>query len=561
MDFVGSSPTAEELQAVKSVIAGVIIAMRNYGLYPETHLICKKSIANVQARLVGFLNEHDHLRLDVEKDRLVFKEEVVYQGVSEEKSLAFWLFRDGIQWLELQKGLDIEEVRGFFTILNRYARMKEESEGDLVTALWEMNFPHLRYQATDLYWDAEPLVDFSLLSASGEDQHSLDQFLEEDNLSVSVAVPDMGRALWKLTPSEMNEIRRMIVEEEKRDGAEDVLDVVTVLLKNESEKENFSAVLEFLAEEFQDALGQGEFRFTSELLKKLMEVRRTGVTDKSWAGPLLDRFFLDISSSSVLGGLEQVWPVFNTLNSEEIKWLRETFYFLPSEAILALGPMLTQIQTFGAQRQLMQIIVTLARRNLAPLERLLKHPNEDLVQRLILILGHIKEDKVTELLFQMLGHPSGGIRMQTLKVLFAMDFQLLEKIFHLVEDESDAIRLLMLEGMGRRRDDRAERLLLDYLEKKRFQRTDRDHLLGCYRALGRCGSSRSVPFLRRTLFGRFWGLGLGNTVHREGALVALYGIRTLTAGSILEKASRSLSPVVWYAYRRATHMNRMETLR
>ena len=96
MDFIGSSPTAEELQAVKSVIAGVIIAMRNYGLYPETHLICKKSIVNVQARLVGFLKEHDHLRLDVEKGRLVFKEEVVYQGVSEEKSLAFWLFRDGI---------------------------------------------------------------------------------------------------------------------------------------------------------------------------------------------------------------------------------------------------------------------------------------------------------------------------------------------------------------------------------------------------------------------------------------------------------------------------------
>lgn len=68
-----------EAQAAKEAIVSFLIALKNYGLYPQSHAICKKSIAIVHSRLQDFLNSYHSLRLDVEKDRLLFKSQVVHQ--------------------------------------------------------------------------------------------------------------------------------------------------------------------------------------------------------------------------------------------------------------------------------------------------------------------------------------------------------------------------------------------------------------------------------------------------------------------------------------------------
>ena len=86
-----------EAQAAKEALTSFLTALKNYGLYPHSNAICKKSIANVHSRLQDFLNSYHSLRLDVENDRLLFKSQVVHQDPPEGDSLAFLLFRDGIK--------------------------------------------------------------------------------------------------------------------------------------------------------------------------------------------------------------------------------------------------------------------------------------------------------------------------------------------------------------------------------------------------------------------------------------------------------------------------------
>ena len=81
------------------------------------------------------------------------------------------MFRDGIQWLQFFEGFDFDDLKEFFKILKDYKTWNENADGDLVTALWEANFSKFRYRAADVYWESEPLINYSSLSTGDAENH------------------------------------------------------------------------------------------------------------------------------------------------------------------------------------------------------------------------------------------------------------------------------------------------------------------------------------------------------------------------------------------------------
>lgn len=64
--------TNKELQAVKDVIASLLVTLKNFGLYAENHAICRKCLNNAFKNLKAFENTYDSLRFDIEKERLIY---------------------------------------------------------------------------------------------------------------------------------------------------------------------------------------------------------------------------------------------------------------------------------------------------------------------------------------------------------------------------------------------------------------------------------------------------------------------------------------------------------
>ena len=80
-------------------------------------------------QLETFLQTHGNLRFELDKDRLIFQEETILTEPPEEGNLPFTLFRDGIQWLEFQDGIEAKEIEGFLRIINKYRHLSDEPEG------------------------------------------------------------------------------------------------------------------------------------------------------------------------------------------------------------------------------------------------------------------------------------------------------------------------------------------------------------------------------------------------------------------------------------------------
>ena len=346
----------------------------------------------------------------------------------------------------------------------------------------------------------------------------------------------------------------MILEEETRDCTEDVLEVLMIILKEQRDPKDFAVILDFLAEEFRYTLAQGEFSFARKLLENIRALQESHTPDKPWTRPLLDDFRQKISSPEVLGALEQAWPQVNVMDADRLEELRQALLLFPAEVILTLGPMLPNVGFPRIEQLLMDVIGVHAGRDLQPMEQLLDTAEEPLIRKLFQVLKNLHAQDPTAMLFGLTRHSSDAIRKDAINALVAREPQNLRKLFPLIEDPRLSIRSMICGHLGKRGNPLAEELLLDYLEHNRFQLKDRQHILACYRALGQCGSPRSLPFLKESLLKQDWKafLGIGGSLHRQGAALALLAMRNEEAArSTLRKASRSIFSGVRLAYRRA----------
>ena len=535
-----SGPTEEERQSAANVIAGLQLARKTYSLYAEDHINCKRAMERFWLQLGTYLQAHGNLRFELGRDRLIFKGEVIFSEPAEDGSLPFTLFRDGIQWVEFQDGIEAREVEEFLRILNKYRILTDEPDGDLVTAIWEARLPHIKYNVTDFFWGAETEGDFAPAPKREEKDSPLDQE-DEQEASESESITSIDPAMLEITPEEEAELQQMVRLEEKRNPSAEYLNAMLDTLLEYREEENYTSVLGALETAYHDSLAKGDFTVTLKILKGLHYVHKICESETNWAVPLIDNFLLTASSSQSLRPLQMAW---SDVDTTQIGKIREILMALKPEAIHTLGGILLQTQSLMLQKMLTDVILSLASRDLKPLVAMLGRPEEDLVRRLVSVLGLMDGERPTQILARMVRHSSASVREEAVKALLNRGPTSIRGLFHLIEDQSESVRRLVLRHMAKERNNVAEALLLGYLEKGEMERADEKHIIDCFRTLGRCGSARSIPFLRQTLIGRSWLPNLRSSAYRKGAALALGAMKMNGGWQVLEDASRSLKPGV-----------------
>ncbi len=515
-ETTNDSPSSEALEAVRGFMAAFANAVKSYSLYPETHTISEKLLSGLEISLTNFFQTSPNLKLDIEKERICFKGVEVYQQSGREDHLVTPIFRDGIIWIEFRKGATAAELSFLLGMLSEYRILTDESEGDLVTALWKKNLAHIHYEAAEVFWETEPKLDFSHFNVSGSsdkkshDSSGLSHGSATDEQqggsgdagnqsTVSIASTEVKRSLMQLTPGENEILQKLIIEEEHRNRSEDVLDVLLIILEDEDEEEEFGSILELLVQEFENILRHGEFQLAVKILSHLKKLSDGDAAKKIWRDPLIDQYFESISDSEVLEALKTYLPDFKSEDATRLKIFRQVLLMLRPKAVLTLGPLLSEVSSAALRRRLMEAIGILSKQDLNPLSQLLKAPDDLMVRRLVTIIGHLDGKDPQKLLLDMARHPSLDVRWEALKQLLKRNGCVQRSFFFLLEDPSDIIRREILSRLASERNRTSEDPLLEYLDQKAFNISDYDHILACYTALGKCGSSRSIPFLEATL--------------------------------------------------------------
>jgi hypothetical protein len=537
----------ETVKAAKNVVVSLSLALKKFSLYPEDHSHCQTAMVRVQQDLETFLDNQRKLVLGVEKDRILFEDKVIHEGEAREGDLAFALFRDAIYKLIFHKGIDSRQIELFIKILNQYRILPPEAEGDIVTALWEAQLPHLQYEADDRILEADLDVDLTQSAEDGtEESHfysTLEMLLDKEASPAGSHgdrdLPPLEGHAFQLTTEEVEILQEMVCREEDRDATQEILDMLADILKDQRDEEYFDVVLDYIEEELKTALGRKDFGIALRILKRLIQIRMLCKESSSWALSRINHFFLRVCEPDFLTPLQEVWP---TLSASEMGKLKLFLLLLPPKAIGALGARLLEAPSPAVHKMLAGVITSLASRDFGPLEKLLDTAEENLLCSLVSLFGLMTDAKSSQALIHMAHHPSERVRKEALSAVMARDIWVPDKLSSLMDDDNTFIRQLLIKYLGSRRSQTAEMLLLDYLRNRKYRNTDQEHLSACFRALGRCGQTQAIPFLRDTLLRGGWISRFRISALRGYAALALTELGTDKAKQVLEEGSQSWFP-------------------
>jgi len=560
MDTMVHSVLHGEQEAAVTVIGSLIRAIKTYALYPGGHEKRHDALERCHQDLSGFLKTHRQFRLEIGKDRLVFNGETLHSAPAEQGNLPFVFFRDGIETLIFYDGIDFGEVKRFIEILDAHWILKDEPEGDLVTALWDARLPHIRYVVSDLFWGTDPETELHAFSIGekSENKTVLSESRDADQVEASMGaggsgdekrgVEDSGIQGWiepidpdavDLTPEESRRLFEWTIQEEKKDPLTDFLNVLFDSLLEIRETKELEVFLDTLKTLFQNLILQRNWEKAFLLLKEVEEMTHRHTNPSNDYSTTVTAFFTDVSDWSVLSLMENA--LIET-PSGELAQIRKMLLSLPPRAIPALCRMLTPNLDLKARDMLTEVIEVLASRDVGPLASMLKNTEAPRLRRLVSILGRLKGATIDGILEDLIHHPSTVVRREAASAMLRQNPENIQKIFPLIDDDDESVRRLILGFLSRSRNPVLEDMLLEHLQSHGSRLEDKDHLVSCFKALGFCGSSRSIPFLEKILNTQTLRDVFRTSGRMQGALLALRAIGTPQAKELLEKASRRLHP-------------------
>jgi HEAT repeat protein len=531
-----STPASDD---ARKLFAYLLLAGRNLSLYPEGHSISLNSIRQLHGKLEAYILRHGDFRIEIGKDRVTCQDEMVYAGPSDEGSLAFILFRDGIRWLEFTGGISLEDLQEFLFIIHRHQSQSPEPAGDVVTAFWEARFASIQYEAVDIFPTLEPETDDIV---SGFQLGSARQEVGKESAPEDAGMPDgdpaIDPAALLLSPKEQALLQEMIFREETAPASAHLNMLLDSLLQYQDE-ESFRVILDVLAEEFTAFLASRDFQACLTILEGLRYIADSGKLKDPRVLSLLEAFFEAVSGSDHLQPLEEIWT---QITAQQAGILEHIFLRLRPSAVEPLMRLLMVHHQPDLQFIVEDAVRSLVVQDAHCLESLIRHSDERMVARLVPVLLKLDRSVSLEYLMRLAGHSSPPVRRLAVKGILQGRDVTASDIFKLIDDPDEAVRRMILRQLGHSRDEAAEALLVNYLQSSGDRPPQPEHILECFKALGKCGSMRSVSFLRETLLRRKWMAGLRKSAYRQGAALALAALKIPESRQVLEDAGRSLHP-------------------
>ncbi|MCF8036775.1 MAG: hypothetical protein K9K62_07875 [Desulfobacteraceae bacterium] len=550
-----TAPGKNQVHEAEQIVTRLLLAAKNLNLYPDDHAISRRSLRDLHEQLTAFINRYGDLSLEVFKTHLEYEGRQLLPGTDPEQNLAYLCYRDGIQWLIFSEGISATELEEFLKIINTHQVMEEETQGDIVTNLWEADLFNIQYRTNEKIWQNEPLLDLSSLDTAPRGEPFAAATGPESVESTSA----IDEELWRLAPEEIEKTQRMAAREESRDFNEDVFEVLLVILAEQRAHQDYAHLLEIIYECFVDELAKGDFPRICGFLQNFHATRRTYEADGHWALPYLDDFLHKISGPHGLVPLNTYLTKTYTQDSKQLEALKEMVGLLAPESILSIGPTLPKVQSSDARQAIVSALAGLAKTDLRPLIHLFRNSQTAVAAEAIVVLSEtitlLSETRSKEALAVLLEASRSDADSIRKSAVFALtkheNAEVYPRLIPFFGDSNAAIRKMAFRFFSRQRSPEAETALIKRIKKNDFTRKDAAFLQILYQALGYCGSREIVDFLRNRLFARPLRIGKVQALHRAGAAMALRRMEAPEAGALLEKASKSLWPTIRRATRRA----------
>ena len=147
----------EELLLARDLTGTLIKSVKAFRFYPADNPTLKGFRDQLVKRFQFFLNKYQSFVIQIGEYDLSYKGKILYENRDVKASLAYLLYKDGMRELRFTKGLEEWEIQGLMDII-RGSDVVNQLEDDVVTLMWERDFTHISYLATDEFLEEAGVV-------------------------------------------------------------------------------------------------------------------------------------------------------------------------------------------------------------------------------------------------------------------------------------------------------------------------------------------------------------------------------------------------------------------
>ncbi len=553
---VRESVTADH-KTVEDLMQTLSKGMRAIQLYLPNNPIYEQACNNVAAAFEAVWQVTDEIDLEVTDSEFRWEDQTVYHEPNKGDSIAWMLYEHGVRLITLSAGVEKTEAIRFLEVLNRVRTLPPEGEDDLLTLLWEQEFEHLRYIASDIGDDeGEPIERSGGRAAMRAEEvreevhRQMAGVAQEAQANEFVSVDDFDSSLYELEPNEIAYLKSELAREYDQDLRTSVLAILCDILEFQANPGIRSEVLAILGSFVPRLLAAGDSDSVIYVLREAQAIRKRAKDFTEEETTVLDQLPARLSEPSTFSNLmtaldqsgsavsdEELERLFAGLRPEVFETALELFPQLVTERIQALledaliklaiahSKVLTDALE-SRSREVTQMAVGFARtlalpEVVPPLGRLLEGPDKDLRAEVVRVLEVIGSDAAMEELVKAIDDPNRAIRLATIRTLVGCNYtQVLPQIEAKVTDK--------------------EFKTADLTEKKAY-----------LEAYGALAGPSGIVTLSEMLLPRGFMKWREDSQIRACAAMGLGKIGTPEATAVLEQAAKDKDPLVRNAVNQA----------
>ncbi len=143
-----SSQSSAPVEQLRQNLRDLLKVMKVVWMYPPDNPLPYSMKQSYAEKLTDLASELGPISIDIERDRLRWKGDVVFADRGKEESLAGMFFDAGLTKLTFDRALTWDSVKDFLEVIRRYQN-REAGATDLAGLLWEGNLAGLTFETVD----------------------------------------------------------------------------------------------------------------------------------------------------------------------------------------------------------------------------------------------------------------------------------------------------------------------------------------------------------------------------------------------------------------------------
>jgi hypothetical protein len=482
--------TSERYHEALGLIQVLIKTTKSYRIYALNNPILTKFVEQLHRKLTLYLKKHGSFRIAVDEFAFTFDGEVIYENENMDESLPFLMHRNGLRELWFDDGLTHEEINDFLKAFRSYEIIKDSHE-DLVTLLWDKEFSHIHFLATD---------DF--LWGPIEIPENMKNIIEKMELPMSeqknIAV-EMKTPFWLFESGELDEIKEIPQEIGEVDYINLLMIVLEVIGRFEKDSEGFELGVAFFRRVLDRLINLSDLKNLIKVLSFTRILLRDPRLDSS-EGEFIGRITDHLGEAQ---SIERLMIMLARVKGFDHRQLQQYLFLLSKNVITPLCNAWPKIESAESRTAISNALVELGKQDIPTLGRLLTSTQSWLVRNLVTVLGKIGKDECIPHIARVKGHRDSKVRNEALHALSLFNHQDTKALLtNFVNDPEMQIRINAAKILAKKMGAEALPYLGPIILSEEFDKHELAEKRAFLEALGKIKTPDSVKILEEILYRR-----------------------------------------------------------